>query len=94
MTILATDPVALTQALVRCPSVTPEDAGALAVLESVLKPAGFHCERKVFTEPGTADIDNLYARLGTIWPEPLFRRAHRRGSARRSQGLDRFALRR
>jgi len=61
---LAADPVALTQALVRCPSVTPAEGGALTLLESVLKPAGFSCHRLVMTEPGTPDVDNLYARFG------------------------------
>ena len=61
----ATDPVALLQDLIRCPSVTPVDEGALAVLERVLEPMGFTCERMPFTQDGTPDVDNLYARLGT-----------------------------
>ena len=72
MTIPATDPIALTQALVRCPSVTPEEAGALSLLESVLAPAGFKCERRIFTEAGTPDVDNLYARLGNSGPNLCF----------------------
>lgn len=60
----ATDPVALLQALIRCPSVTPVDEGALGVLEASLKPMGFACERMPFSTPGTPDVDNLYARLG------------------------------
>ncbi len=60
-----TDPVTLLQALIRCPSVTPVDKGALGVLEEALKPMGFACERMPFTTPGTPDVDNLYARLGT-----------------------------
>ena len=51
--------------LLRCPSVTPADAGALGVLETILKAAGFEVHRVTFGEPGTADIDNLYARIGT-----------------------------
>ena len=39
------DPVALTQRLVRCPSVTPADAGALSVLEEFLGATGFECHR-------------------------------------------------
>ena len=39
----AIDPLALAQALIRCPSVTPADAGALGVLEQALKPLGFTC---------------------------------------------------
>jgi succinyl-diaminopimelate desuccinylase len=62
------DPVALSQALIRCPSVTPKDAGALDVLEAALKPLGFSCHRLVFEEAGCAPVDNLYARIGTSAP--------------------------
>lgn len=62
------DPLALAQALIRCPSVTPEDSGALGVLESALTSLGFTCHRLRFEEPGTASVDNLYARLGTDGP--------------------------
>ena len=62
MTLDATDPVALTQALVRCPSVTPEEGGALTLLQSVLEPAGFVCHRMTFSAPDTPDVENLYAR--------------------------------
>ena len=62
---LANDPVALTQALVRCASVTPEEGGALTLIQSVLEPAGFTCHRLTMTEPGTPDVENLYARIGT-----------------------------
>jgi succinyl-diaminopimelate desuccinylase len=58
--------------LLRCPSVTPADAGALGVLENVLKNAGFEVHRVTFGEPGTADIDNLYARIGTAAPHITF----------------------
>ncbi|MBV2359684.1 succinyl-diaminopimelate desuccinylase [Thalassococcus sp. CAU 1522] len=54
-----TDPVALTAQLVRCPSVTPDDAGALAVLRAVLEPAGFEC-----TRVDRNGISNLFARWG------------------------------
>jgi succinyl-diaminopimelate desuccinylase len=66
------DAVALTQALIRCPSVTPADAGALAVLEAALKPLGFVCHRLRFEQDGTPPIDNLYARLGTSAPHFCF----------------------
>ncbi len=68
----AVDPVALTQALIRCPSVTPEDGGALDLLQDRLETAGFTCHRKTFSEPGTPDIGNLYARLGTAAPNLCF----------------------
>ena len=62
------DPVSLAQDLIRCRSVTPDDGGALGVLEKVLGSLGFRCERLRFEAPGTAPIDNLYARLGTGQP--------------------------
>jgi len=68
----ALDPVELTRALIRRPSVTPKDEGALGVLEDVLKPLGFACHRLLFSEPGTPDIDNLYARWGTGGPHFCF----------------------
>jgi succinyl-diaminopimelate desuccinylase len=58
-----TDPVPLAQALIRCPSVTPADAGAMAVLEAALRPLGFDCTRLRFGE-----IENLFARRGTEGP--------------------------
>ncbi|MCC8958936.1 succinyl-diaminopimelate desuccinylase [Bradyrhizobium sp. Pear77] len=66
------DAVSITRDLVRCPSVTPADAGALGVLENLLKGAGFDVHRVTFSEPGTADIDNLYARIGTSAPHITF----------------------
>jgi succinyl-diaminopimelate desuccinylase len=62
-----TDAIALAQTLIRCPSVTPEDAGALAVLEEAIKPLGFSCRRLRFD-----DVENLYARLGTASPNLCF----------------------
>lgn len=62
---MSIDPVELTQRLVRCPSVTPRNAGALGVLQNELEALGFICTRLPFKERGTADVDNLYARLGT-----------------------------
>ena len=58
------DPIELSQALIKCPSVTPVDAGALAVLEGALAPMGFNCNILSFSAPGTPDVKNLYARLG------------------------------
>src|SRR5438067_5849442 len=66
------DPVALTRELLRCPSVTPADAGALGVLERVLQSAGFTTHRVTFAEPGTAPVDNLYARIGGAAPHLVF----------------------
>jgi len=59
------DPVEMAQRLIRCPSVTPADAGAIDVLSEALTEIGFVCERLVFSADGTADIANLYARRGS-----------------------------
>jgi succinyl-diaminopimelate desuccinylase len=67
-----TDALSIARDLIRCPSVTPADAGALGVLEKALAAAGFTCHRVTFSEPGTADIDNLYARIGTEAPHITF----------------------
>jgi succinyl-diaminopimelate desuccinylase len=67
-----TDALSIARDLIRCPSVTPADAGALGVLEHVLNAAGFTCHRVTFSEPGTADVDNLYARIGTDGPHITF----------------------
>ena len=56
---MSTDPVALTADLVRCPSVTPDEGGALVLLEEVLTKAGFAC-----TRVDRGGISNLYARWG------------------------------
>jgi succinyl-diaminopimelate desuccinylase len=66
------DPVANLQALIRCPSVTPAEGGALSMLEAMLVPLGFAVERMVATEPGMPDVENLYARLGTEEPHLMF----------------------
>ena len=68
----ASNPVANLQALIRCPSVTPAEGGALSALEAMLSPLGFQVERMVATEPGMPDIENLYARLGTDGPHLMF----------------------
>lgn len=67
-----TDALSIARDLIRCPSVTPEDAGALGVLEKALTAAGFICHRVTFSEPGTADVDNLYARIGSEGPHIVF----------------------
>ncbi len=66
------DALAIARDLVRCPSVTPADAGALGVLETLLKSAGFEVHRITFSEPGTADVENLYARIGSGAPHLTF----------------------
>jgi succinyl-diaminopimelate desuccinylase len=66
------DPTALARDLLRCPSVTPAEAGTLGVIEGVLKGAGFTAHRVTFAEPGTAPVENLYARIGTASPHFAF----------------------
>lgn len=66
------DALSIARDLIRCPSVTPRDAGALAVLENLLKAAGFETHRITFSDPGTADVDNLYARIGNGAPHLTF----------------------
>src|ERR1041384_4996583 len=66
------DPVAIARDLLRCPSVTPVEGGALSFLEATLKAAGFTVHRMTFSEPGTADVENLYARIGTSAPHLMF----------------------
>ncbi|MBL0898294.1 MAG: succinyl-diaminopimelate desuccinylase [Reyranella sp.] len=60
----AIDVIELTRSLVRCESVTPREAGALQLLERMLTPIGFRCERMDFSQAGTDDVANLYARIG------------------------------
>ena len=65
---MALDAVEFAAELIRCPSVTPTDAGALDVLERALTALGFRCTRLPFEEDGTDPVDNLYARLGDSGP--------------------------
>ncbi len=69
---MTADPVAIARDLIRCRSVTPEDGGALSFLQGLLEQAGFNVHRTIFTEAGTAPIDNLYARIGVAKPNLLF----------------------
>ncbi len=69
---MAIDPVALACDLIRCRSLTPQDDGALAVLEAALKPLGFVCHRLAFAEPGTAEVQNLLAVIGKEGPHFCF----------------------
>lgn len=68
----AHDAIAIAQALVRCPSVTPQEGGALDYLGRLLAQAGFTCRRLPFSEPGTPDVDNLFARIGEGAPHLCF----------------------
>lgn len=68
----ATDPVLNLQTLIRCPSVTPAEGGALSALETMLLPLGFRVDRVVATDVNTPDIENLYARIGNEGPHLMF----------------------
>jgi succinyl-diaminopimelate desuccinylase len=68
----ADDPLELSEALIRRPSVTPTEAGALDVLGAALEEVGFTCHRLPFSAEGTPDVDNLYARFGTGQPNFCF----------------------
>ena len=62
----------LARDLIRCSSVTPEDAGVLGVLEKELTALGFTCHRMTFSDVDTPDVENLYARIGTGKPTFCF----------------------
>ena len=67
------DPIELTRDLIRRPSVTPADEGAMGVLERVLTDLGFTCRRMPFGGgDGRPLIENLYARRGTEGPNLCF----------------------
>ena len=66
------DAIALSQDLIRCPSVTPKDEGAIAIVEKALTGLGFTCKRLRLQAPGSEAVENLYARLGTASPNFCF----------------------
>jgi succinyl-diaminopimelate desuccinylase len=72
MTAPTADPTELARQLLRCPSVTPAEGGALSLIEGVLKAARFEVHRVTFAEPGTAPVENLYARIGDAGPHFVF----------------------
>ena len=62
----------LSKALISCPSITPNDCGALNTLSNYLKSLGFACKQKLFEEHGTPSIGNLYAKIGSEPPNICF----------------------
>lgn len=66
------DALQLARDLIRRPSITPEDAGALGVLQQALEKLGFTCHRLSFTDTDTPPVENLYARIGTGSPNFCF----------------------
>jgi len=72
MTEINFNPINLTQALVRCKSVTPKDDGALMIVENHLKSIGFKCNTLKFSGDGSYNVDNLFASLGSNGPHLAF----------------------
>lgn len=66
------DPVAITRALLTCPSVTPAEGGAIDLVARIAAALGFSVERPVFREDGTPDIENLFAKRGSSGPHFVF----------------------
>ena len=66
------DPIDLAQALIRCPSVTPADEGAMDVLQPALEELGFTCHRLPFATGNAPEVQNLYARIGDRAPNFCF----------------------
>ncbi|MBL4646132.1 MAG: succinyl-diaminopimelate desuccinylase [Rhizobiales bacterium] len=60
------------QDLIRCPSVTPQEGGALSYLQNLLESAGFSVERPVFEDADTPDVENLFASIGSGAPHFVF----------------------
>ena len=65
MSKLNFDPIILTQTLVKCPSITPKDEGALNVVHNHLSHLGFKCTHLTFSDQNSPDVDNLFATIGS-----------------------------
>ncbi|WP_417675466.1 succinyl-diaminopimelate desuccinylase [Roseibium sp.] len=72
MTDQLSSATAIARDLIRCPSVTPAEGGALVTLETLLKASGFRVERIVFADEGTPDVENLFASIGSGRPHFVF----------------------
>jgi succinyl-diaminopimelate desuccinylase len=72
MTVRMSDPAAIASDLIRCRSITPNEGGALRYLARLLDLNGFRIHRRTFSEEGTPDVENLYARIGTGAPHIMF----------------------
>ena len=64
--------IKLTKSLISCQSVTPKNDGVLDFLENELSTIGFNCQRYKFSDDGTPDVDNLYAKFGNEEPNFCF----------------------
>jgi succinyl-diaminopimelate desuccinylase len=69
---MTADPIAIARDLVRCRSITPDEGGALRYLHDRLAQAGFTVHRMTFAEPGSAPVENLFARIGSKKPNLVF----------------------
>lgn len=72
MTDTLSPAVEIARDLIRCPSVTPEEGGALKFLDGLLSSRGFKVERPVFSDEDTPDIENLFATIGEGAPHFVF----------------------
>jgi len=64
--------VELTKSLISCPSVTPNNEGVLDLLQKELADMGFVCNRYLFSDTDTPDVDNLFAKIGSGAPHLCF----------------------
>ena len=71
-TLVPDDPVRLLEALIACPSVTPEEAGVFDVVEAALSAIGFSVTRLRFEGNGSYPVDNLFATRGNGGRRLLF----------------------
>ena len=72
MTASDADPLLIAHDLIRCPSVTPAEGGALTCLAELLGAAGFAVHRLTFSAPDTPDVENLFAHIGAGAPHLVF----------------------
>ena len=66
------NPIKLTQALVKCPSITPKDEGALNIVEEHLNHIDFKCTKLPFSDKNTYDVNNLFATIGSTGKHLVF----------------------
>lgn len=66
------DAATLLADLIKCPSVTPNEAGTLTYLEGLLGRAGFEVQRLTFSAPDTPNVENLFASIGNGKPHLVF----------------------
>ena len=72
MTEFNLNPVKLTQALVKCQSITPKDDGALLVVQDHLNSMEFDCSPLLFSGNGSYEVNNLFATIGSDGPHLAF----------------------